>query len=103
MNMIMSHCVMPALTNYDPGPMPDKSAAMMDVIVADYHLGDGYTGLEVIRALNEKRGEQSKALIITGHVNPEELSRLRNGQYPVLSKPVAPVMLRSALHNLMAN
>ncbi|MDX1823318.1 MAG: transporter substrate-binding domain-containing protein, partial [Thiohalomonadales bacterium] len=75
----------------------------IDVIVADYHLGDGHSGLDVIRTLNEKRGEQSKALIITGHVNPEELSRLRNGQYPVLSKPVAPVMLRSALHNLMAD
>ena len=56
---------------------------------------------QVIEALNDKEGALSKAVIITGDVNPEELSRLRGGRYPVLSKPVAPVALRSILHRLM--
>ena len=73
----------------------------IDVIIADYRLADGHTGLEVIEALNDKEGALSKAVIITGDVNPEELSRLRGGRYPVLSKPVAPVALRSILHRLM--
>lgn len=73
----------------------------IDMIVADYHLGDGHTGLDVINALNEKSGERIRALIITGNVNPDDLSRLRAGPNPVLSKPVAPVMLRSSLHKLM--
>ncbi|MEJ2566575.1 MAG: transporter substrate-binding domain-containing protein [Gammaproteobacteria bacterium] len=73
----------------------------IDVIIADYRLADGHTGLEVIETLNEKGGRRSKAVIITGDVNPEELSRLRGSRYPVLSKPVAPVTLRSLLHRLM--
>jgi signal transduction histidine kinase/CheY-like chemotaxis protein len=73
----------------------------IDMIIADYRLADGHTGLEVIEALNERGDGQSKAVIITGDVNPEELGRLRDGPYPVLSKPVAPVTLRSTLHRLM--
>ena len=75
----------------------------IDVIIADYRLADGHTGLEVIEALNEKGGERIKAVIITGDVIPEELNRLRGGHYPVLSKPVAPVALRSILHRLMVD
>jgi len=73
----------------------------IDMIVADYDLGDGHTGLDVIDALNGNPGERIRALIITGDVNPGDLGRLREGPYPVLSKPVAPVMLRSSLHKLM--
>jgi DNA-binding NtrC family response regulator len=77
----------------------------IDMIIADYRLADGHTGLDVIEALNKYKNKngngQSKAVIITGDVNPEELSKLRDGHYPVLSKPVAPVTLRSTLHRLM--
>jgi len=73
----------------------------IDIIIADYHLTDGHTGIEVIEALNAKEGKQSKSVIITGDVNPEEVSRLRDGHYLVLSKPVMPVTLRSTLHRLM--
>lgn len=73
----------------------------IDVIIADYRLADGHTGVDVIEALNKKGDGQRKAIIITGDVNPEELGRLRDGHYPVLSKPVAPVTLRSVLHQLM--
>jgi signal transduction histidine kinase len=73
----------------------------VDMIVADYDLGDGHTGLDVIDALNGNPDEGIRALIITGDVSPDDLSRLRDGPYPVLSKPVAPVMLRSSLHKLM--
>jgi CheY-like chemotaxis protein/anti-sigma regulatory factor (Ser/Thr protein kinase) len=75
----------------------------IDVIIADYRLADGHTGIEVIEALNAKSGGKCRAVVITGDVNPEELSRLRDGDYPVLSKPVLPVALRSVLHQLMAN
>jgi PAS domain S-box-containing protein len=74
----------------------------VDVIVADYSLADGHTGLEVIEALNGRGGRQSEAVIITGDVDPEELIRLRDGHYPVLSKPVTPINLRGVIHGLMA-
>jgi hypothetical protein len=79
------------------------------MIIADYSLADGHTGLDVIEALNKQNNHykknngngQSKAVIITGDVNPEELSRIRDRNYPVLSKPVLPVTLRSTLHQLI--
>jgi two-component system sensor histidine kinase EvgS len=81
----------------------------IDMIIADYSLADGHTGLDVIEALNKQNNHykknngngQSKAVIITGDVNPEELSRIRDRNYPVLSKPVLPVTLRSTLHQLI--
>ncbi len=87
-------------------PSLDEAVAVaadedIDAIIADYRLADGHTGLEVIAALDEKGERQHKALIITGDVNPEELRKLRDGCYPVLSKPVTPVTLRSTLHRLM--
>lgn len=75
----------------------------IDMIIADYRLADGHTGLEVIEALNQQGARWSKAVIITGDVNAEELNRLRDGHYPVLSKPVLPVTLRSTLHQLMVD
>lgn len=75
----------------------------IDMIIADYRLADGHTGLEVIEALNQQGARWSKAVIITGDVNAEELNRLRDGHYPVLSKPVLPVTLRSTLHRLMVD
>ncbi len=73
----------------------------IDVIIADYRLADGHTGLEVIEAMNEKADGKIKALIITGDVTAGELSGIRDVQYPVLSK--APVTLRSTLHRLMVD
>jgi len=75
----------------------------IDLVVADYDLGDGGTGLDVIKALDEKRDTPCKALIITGNVNTEEMRQLREGPYMVLSKPVLPMTLRSTLHQLMTS
>jgi len=71
----------------------------VDLIIADYNLAGRYNGLEVIEALKSKG--HSKALIISGDVNLAELPQLCDSGYPVLSKPVTPLMLRSTLHRLM--
>lgn len=73
----------------------------IDVIVADYRLGDGHTGEEVIDAVNQATGKICKAIIVTGEVRPDALVKLRSGDYPVLNKPVAPLTLRSMLHRLL--
>lgn len=77
----------------------------VDIIIADYRLGNGSTGLDVIEALNkqnEKNGNRkSKVVIITGDVNPSNVSSLRECDYPILNKPVIPITLRSTLHKLM--
>ncbi|MEE4379820.1 MAG: hybrid sensor histidine kinase/response regulator [Candidatus Competibacteraceae bacterium] len=74
----------------------------IDVIVADYRFGGHDTGMDIIGALNHAAHRQHRAVIVTGEVNPEALAELRGGSYPVLTKPVAPITLRSALHRLLA-
>ncbi len=73
----------------------------IDAIIADYHLSDGHTGTEVIDALKQNGCENSKAIIITGDANPQAQDQLRNINYPILSKPVLPMTLRSTLHRLI--
>lgn len=72
----------------------------IDMIIADYHLSDGHTGVEVIEALKTRGHHRTKAVIITGNANPQDLPGLANSHYPVLNKPVAAVTLRSTLHRL---
>jgi CheY-like chemotaxis protein len=76
------------------------SEERIDLIIADYRFPDAYTGLDLIAALDEQAGKPYPAIIITGEVDPSILDRLRASPYPVLSKPVAPMQLRSALHRL---
>jgi two-component system sensor histidine kinase EvgS len=83
--------------------MAEAADEDIDIIIADYRLADGHTGVDVIEALDKNSNTHSKAVIITGDVNSDELSQLRDGIYPVLSKPVAPVTLRSTLHKLMVD
>lgn len=71
----------------------------IDLIIADYNLAGIHNGLEVIEAIT--RNNKSKALIISGDVNLAGLPQLCESGYPVLSKPVAPLTLRSTLHRLM--
>lgn len=100
------HCAVVTAASLDEA-MVEAADEDIDIIIADYCLADGYTGLDVIEGLNKKTdingSRRPKAVIITGDVNPNELSKLRDGDYPVLSKPVAPVTLRSTLHKLMTD
>ncbi|CAK0741847.1 two-component system, sensor histidine kinase [Gammaproteobacteria bacterium] len=73
----------------------------INLILADYQLGDGHTGLEVIDYLDKSFDIRHRAILVTGEVNPEALTRFRACPYPVLSKPVTPSTLRSTLHRLL--
>jgi len=100
------HCAVMTAASFDEA-MAEAVDEDIDIIVADYRLADCYTGLEVIEALNERNDKagnrKSKAVIITGDVNPSNMRRLRDCDYPILSKPVAPITLRSTLNKLMAD
>ena len=99
------HCAVITAATYEAA-VAEAADEDIDIIIADYRLDDGYTGLDVIEALNEyndKNGnKKSEAVIITGDVHPSE-SRLRDCNYPILSKPVTPITLRSTLHKLLVN
>lgn len=72
----------------------------IDIIIADFRLGDGNTGPDVISSINKAMGITHKAVIITGEANPDAIKSNYKIDYPILSKPVSPITLRSTLHRL---
>jgi CheY-like chemotaxis protein len=69
-----------------------------EVVVADLRLGTPEDGIAVIQRLRERLGSKLPALLVSGDTQPAELQRIRASGLALLSKPVAPAKLRSALH-----
>ncbi|WP_109156754.1 MULTISPECIES: PAS domain S-box protein [unclassified Azospirillum] len=72
-----------------------------DILLADYRLRDGETGLDVIKAVHARLGKRIPAAIITGDTAPERLAEAQAGGYRLLHKPVAAADLRMAVVELM--
>jgi CheY-like chemotaxis protein len=73
-----------------------------DVILSDYRLKDGRTGIEAIATLHRAFGPIPAALI-TGDTAPETIQALRQSGLPVLHKPLKPAKLRAFLSHLLTN
>jgi len=72
-----------------------------DILLADYRLRDGETGLDVIRTVQVRLGKRIPAAIVTGDTAPERLAEAQAGGYRLLHKPVAATDLRTAVVELM--
>jgi CheY-like chemotaxis protein len=68
----------------------------VDAVLADYHLGDGGNGLELIARIAEIRGSACMALITADH-SAELIRAARKAGVPLLHKPVRPAALRALL------
>jgi CheY-like chemotaxis protein len=72
-----------------------------DLIISDYRLRDGRTGIEAIERLRKTIGAQTPAFLISGDTHPEPLIEARAGGYILLHKPVQPMTLRSMLTKML--
>lgn len=72
-----------------------------DVIIADYNLRNGETGLEVIGKIRRLAARSIPALLVTGEMQPEPLRELANSGIVTLSKPVQPMRLKQAINNAL--
>ncbi len=80
-----------ALTNLAPYGQPP------DLIISDYRLSDGKTGIEVIESLQSAFGMAIPAFLISGDAALDGLHKPSAGGYRLLHKPVSPMKLRSML------
>lgn len=71
-----------------------------DLVLSDYDLGRGRSGLDVVKDVRSAFGEVP-ALIMTGSSSPETRARIEAEGLLVLLKPVRPAQLRSAMISLM--
>ena len=73
-----------------------------DLIITDFRLRQGETGLQVIEALRLEYNAVIPAILITGDTAPERLVEARDSGLLILHKPVSNSRLRAALTNSLA-
>jgi signal transduction histidine kinase/CheY-like chemotaxis protein len=71
-----------------------------DLIIADYRLREGATGIEAIKTIRERCNAATPAVLITGDAAAEYLKQAQEQGFPVLHKPVAPAKLRALIASI---
>lgn len=73
-----------------------------DLILSDYRLRGGRTGIDAVRLLREAFGEAIPAALITGDTAPESIQAISASGLALLHKPLKPAKLRALLSHLRA-
>jgi signal transduction histidine kinase/CheY-like chemotaxis protein len=81
-----------SLTEHDQAP---------DLIISDYRLNNGRTGIEAIARLRDAVGFSIPAFLISGDTAPERLREATASDHHLLHKPVLPITLRALVAQLM--
>lgn len=71
-----------------------------DVIISDYRLRGGKTGVEAIESIHSVFGKDIPALLITGDIESERLVEMKMSGFQILFKPVPTMKLRAFLRNV---
>lgn len=71
-----------------------------DLIISDYHLASGKTGIRAIEQINAAFGSSIPAILISGDTAAEPLRDAKDRGYILLHKPVDPMRLRAVMHEL---
>jgi CheY-like chemotaxis protein len=72
-----------------------------DLVIADYRLQDGVTGVQAIDDVRALFDSEIPAIIVTGDTDPQRLREARASGYQLLHKPVSAARLRSLMDYLM--
>jgi CheY-like chemotaxis protein len=73
-----------------------------DLILCDYRLAGGLTGIDAVRLLRKAFGETIPAALITGDTAPETIRAIDASGLALLHKPLKPAKLRAFLSHLLA-
>jgi signal transduction histidine kinase/CheY-like chemotaxis protein len=75
--------------------------AIPDIVIADYQLREGRTGVQAIRQICAALGRDIPAVIVTGDIASERLAEVHASGYQLLHKPVSAARLRSLTSYLL--
>lgn len=73
-----------------------------DIVICDYQLSNGQTGLDILNELQALHVEPLRTLWVTGDVTPDTQKMLGQTAHPVLLKPLKPSQLRATLTAMLA-
>jgi CheY-like chemotaxis protein len=71
-----------------------------DLIISDYRLANGQSGIAAIAELRQTFGAPVPAFLISGDTAPERLREAQESGHHLLHKPVRPMKLRAMLSQL---
>jgi signal transduction histidine kinase/CheY-like chemotaxis protein len=72
-----------------------------DLIISDFHLQDGRTGVDAISDLREAVGASIPAFLISGDISQQRLRETHASTHHLLHKPVNPMALRAIMSRLL--
>ncbi|MBK8173727.1 MAG: PAS-domain containing protein [Rhodospirillales bacterium] len=93
--------VLPAIDGQAALEHLHRGAPAPQVIIADYHLDGGFTGIDAIRAIRAALGTKTPALIITADCGRVVADAVRQEGLHLLRKPLKPAKLRALLSHLV--
>jgi signal transduction histidine kinase len=76
------------------GPTPD-------IVLMDYHLDNGVTGLDALDTLSSHTGHRLPAILITANYTDSVREAADARGYPILNKPVRPGALRALMSQML--
>lgn len=74
-----------------------------DVVLADLRLGDAVDGIDVVEQVRKDLSRAVPALLVSGDLGARDAPRVKSSELLLMTKPVAPARLRSALASLLQN
>jgi CheY-like chemotaxis protein len=77
------------------------SGHVPDLIISDYCLSNGKTGIDVIARLRDGFNRPIPAFLVSGDTNPEPQQEARANGFHLLHKPVEPMMLRAMMNRML--
>jgi len=75
---------------------------MPELLLTDFHLAGGTTGLEAIRSINAELLRPAPAIMISSDSGTPLRDELRTLGIPLLTKPIDPARLRAAMRHMLA-
>jgi signal transduction histidine kinase/DNA-binding NarL/FixJ family response regulator len=94
-NVVTATCEDAALAALSMGETPP------DIIISDYRLTDGKTGIDLIERIRRAFNAPIPAFLMSGDTAPERLREARASGYYLLHKPVLPITLRAVVSQLL--
>jgi CheY-like chemotaxis protein len=72
-----------------------------DLIISDFHLQEGRTGIEAIAELRHALGGAIPAFLVSGDISQQRLRETHASTHHLLHKPVNPMALRAIMSRLL--
>jgi CheY-like chemotaxis protein len=77
-----------AATSEDEAIDAIRETDVPDLIISDFRLREGRTGIDAIKAIWSTFGKEVQAILVTGDTSPESLSAIKESGVATLHKPV---------------